>query len=216
MCSDASTHSAGPGAFVVPVDLGAYTGEPIPLEPVEAVSITTVVDNVVDMLAADAGPANRRPVGRWPSQENPTTVEGRVPDGPRGEHGFSALVEVTRADGSVHRLLFDTGVTPDGMIENMRRMGIDPGDIEVVVCSHGHFDHTGGLDGLARAVGTTNLPVVIHPEFWSKRRIALPGRDPWELPTTSRKALEQAGFDIVEAPQPSFLFEGSEIGRAHV
>jgi 7,8-dihydropterin-6-yl-methyl-4-(beta-D-ribofuranosyl)aminobenzene 5'-phosphate synthase len=123
---------------------------------------------------------------------------------------------VTRADGSVHRLLFDTGVTPDGMVENMRRMDIAPGDVEVVVCSHGHFDHTGGLDGLARAVGRANLPVVIHPEFWSKRRIALPGRDPWELPTTSRKALEQAGFDIVEAAKPSFLFEGSVLVTGEV
>ncbi|MCA1843296.1 MAG: MBL fold metallo-hydrolase [Actinobacteria bacterium] len=179
-------------------------------------SITTVVDNVVDMLAADDGPARRRPLMRWPWQEAPTTVEARVPDGPKGEHGFSALVEVTRADGSVHRLLFDTGVTPDGMVENMRRMDIAPGDVEVVVCSHGHFDHTTGLDGLARAVGRANLPVVIHPEFWSKRRIALPGRDPWELPTTSRKALEQAGFDIVEAAQPSFLFEGSVLVTGEV
>jgi 7,8-dihydropterin-6-yl-methyl-4-(beta-D-ribofuranosyl)aminobenzene 5'-phosphate synthase len=139
-----------------------------------------------------------------------------VPDGPRGEHGFSALVEVTRADGSVHRLLFDTGVSPDGMVENMRRMDIAAGDVEVVVCSHGHFDHTTGLDGLARAVGRANLPVVIHPEFWSRRRIALPGRDPWELPTTSRKALEQAGFDIVEAQKPSFLFEGSVLVTGEV
>src|SRR5947208_1991288 len=83
-----------------------------PLVPVERLSITTIVDNVCDILAADAGPARRRPLARWPWQAAPTTLEGRVPDGPRAEHGFSALVEVTRADGSVHRLLFDTGVTP--------------------------------------------------------------------------------------------------------
>jgi len=98
----------------------------------------------------------------------------------------------------------------------MRRMDIAPGDVEVIVCSHGHFDHTTGLDGFARAVGRPNLPVVIHPEFWSKRRIALPGRDPWELPTTSRRALELAGFDIVEAEKPSFLFEGSVLVTGEV
>ena len=28
------------------------------------------------------------------------------------------------------------------------------------------------------------LPVVLHPLFWSRRRITLPGRDPWEMPST--------------------------------
>lgn len=215
MCDVGSAPSSTAG-LVVPVELGAYAGETIPLEPVERVSITTIVDNVCDMLAGDSGPAHRRPLARWPWQDAPATLEGRVPDGPKAEHGFSALVEVTRAGGAVHRLLFDTGVTPDGMVENMRRMDIAPGDVEVVVCSHGHFDHTTGLDGFARAVGRASLPIVIHPEFWSKRRIALPGRDPWELPTTSRKALEGAGFDIIEAGQPSFLFEGSVLVTGEV
>jgi hypothetical protein len=29
------------------------------------------------------------------------------------------------------------------------------------VCSHGHFDHTTGLDGLIRAIGPLNMPVLI-------------------------------------------------------
>jgi 7,8-dihydropterin-6-yl-methyl-4-(beta-D-ribofuranosyl)aminobenzene 5'-phosphate synthase len=51
--------------------------------------------------------------------------------------------------------------------------------------------------------------VMIHPEFWAKRRIAIPGREPFELPPTSRGALEGAGFDIVEDAMPSFLLDGS-------
>jgi 7,8-dihydropterin-6-yl-methyl-4-(beta-D-ribofuranosyl)aminobenzene 5'-phosphate synthase len=79
----------------------------------------------------------------------------------------------------------------------------------VIVLSHGHFDHTSGMDGLARALGKANLPVLIHPEFWSRRRLALPGREPLVLPSTSRGALEGAGFAIVEQQQPSFLLDGS-------
>ena len=75
--------------------------------------------------------------------------------------------------------------------------------------SHGHWDHTTGMEGLVEAVGRPNLPVLIHPEFWSRRRVALPGREPTELPSTSRGALEGAGFDIVEQQQPSFLLDGS-------
>jgi 7,8-dihydropterin-6-yl-methyl-4-(beta-D-ribofuranosyl)aminobenzene 5'-phosphate synthase len=36
--------------------------------------------------------------------------------------------------------------------------------------------------------------------------VSLPGREPRELPTTSRTALVGAGFDIIEERQPSFLF----------
>jgi 7,8-dihydropterin-6-yl-methyl-4-(beta-D-ribofuranosyl)aminobenzene 5'-phosphate synthase len=50
------------------------------------------------------------------------------------------------------------------------------------------------------------MPVLIHPHFWRRRRIALPGREPMEIPTTSRRALTEAGFDIIEERQPSFLF----------
>jgi 7,8-dihydropterin-6-yl-methyl-4-(beta-D-ribofuranosyl)aminobenzene 5'-phosphate synthase len=63
-------------------------------------------------------------------------------------------------------LLFDTGVSPDGMVNNMRRLGLAPDSVSAVVCSHGHFDHTTGLDGLARTLGgPARLPVVLHPQF---------------------------------------------------
>ena len=109
----------------------------------------------------------------------------------------------------MRRLLFDTGVTPDGCAENLRRLGRDLADIEAIVCSHGHFDHTTGLSGLIGRLGRANLPVLIHPEFWARRRLAIPGGEPFELPTTSRPALDDAGFDIIEQRQPSFLYDRS-------
>jgi 7,8-dihydropterin-6-yl-methyl-4-(beta-D-ribofuranosyl)aminobenzene 5'-phosphate synthase len=133
---------------------------------------------------------------------------GQVSDALIAEHGFSVLVTVTRA-GREHRILFDTGTSPDGVVENMRRLDIDSSSVEVIVCSHGHFDHTTGLDGLIRTLGRVNLPVLIHPHFWRRRRVALPGRDPMEIPTTSRQALTGAGFEIIEEQQPSFLFDRS-------
>jgi 7,8-dihydropterin-6-yl-methyl-4-(beta-D-ribofuranosyl)aminobenzene 5'-phosphate synthase len=106
-------------------------------------------------------------------------------------------------------VLFDTGITPDGCVENLRRMGKDPAGIEAIVCSHGHFDHTAGLSGLAGRLGRRNLPVIIHPEFWTRRRLAIPGREPLQTPTTSRRALEEVGFYVVEQQQHSFLLDGS-------
>ena len=59
----------------------------------------------------------------------------------------------------------------------MRRLHIDPASIEAVVCSHGHFDHPTGIDGLIRAVGRASRPVLIHPHFWRRRRLRLSGRE---------------------------------------
>jgi len=58
-------------------------------------------------------------------------------------------------------------------------------------------------------LGRTSLPVMIHPEFWNRRRITFPGLEPAELPATSRGALEEMGFAIVEERQPSFLLDGA-------
>ena len=37
--------------------------EQIPLEPVDALSVTVLVDNVTDILLIDEGPARRPPIG---------------------------------------------------------------------------------------------------------------------------------------------------------
>jgi 7,8-dihydropterin-6-yl-methyl-4-(beta-D-ribofuranosyl)aminobenzene 5'-phosphate synthase len=96
-----------------------------------------------------------------------------VPDALIAEPGFSALVRIEKA-GRKRTLLFDTGVSPNGMVENMRRLEIDPADIAVIVLSHGHWDHVTGMEGLVRVLGPTRLPVMIHPHFWSRRRISFP------------------------------------------
>jgi 7,8-dihydropterin-6-yl-methyl-4-(beta-D-ribofuranosyl)aminobenzene 5'-phosphate synthase len=179
----------------------------VPLEPVDQVTITTLVDNAADLLAPSVGPARRPSIGDAVPGPAPLFEGGWTYEGLIAEHGFSALVTVTAGDAR-HDILFDAGLSPDAMVTNMRRLGIDPGGIEAVVLSHGHFDHLGGLDGLVRAVGRSGLPVMIHPEFWSRRRLVIPGRDPVELPTTSRRALEGAGFTIIEERQPSFLLAG--------
>ena len=133
---------------------------------------------------------------------------GEAFDALRAEHGFSALVSLVRG-GREHRLLFDTGISPDGMVENMRRLELSPRDVEAVVLSHGHFDHVGGIAGLVRELGRADLPIVIHPEAWCRRRLALPGREPVELAAPSRGALEGAGFEIIEQRDPSFLLDRS-------
>lgn len=179
------------------------------LEPVDSVTVTTLMDNVTDVFMPDQGPAHRAPAladGR--RRPAATMVGGESPEALVAEHGFSVLVDVHKG-GTRRRILFDAGTSPDGVVDNMRRLEVDPSLIEVLVCSHGHFDHTTGLDGLARRLGDANLPVLVHPDFWRRRRVLIPGRDPHEIPSTSRRALVDAGFEVVEEQQPSFLFDRS-------
>jgi len=60
--------------------------------------------------------------------------------------GFSCLAYV---DG--RRVLFDTGGDWETLSHNMRELGVDPKSIDIVVLSHIHGDHTGGLGGFLEA-----------------------------------------------------------------
>jgi 7,8-dihydropterin-6-yl-methyl-4-(beta-D-ribofuranosyl)aminobenzene 5'-phosphate synthase len=182
----------------------------IPLRPVDGVRITTLMDNSSDALLPDEGLVRRwglaGSAGPLPIVPNGMSVTGKSVDFLRAEHGFSALIEVSDGDGE-RPILFDAGVTSDGLIGNLDRLAIRPEEFEAIVFSHGHFDHVMGLDGLARRIGRRNLPVVLHPDFWTRRRLAGPG-DVFEMPTPSRSAIEDAGFAVIEDREPSFLLDG--------
>ncbi len=182
---------------------------PISLRPISNGSITTLVDNSVDALLGNRGPVRRAPIAAAPPVAASLMVEGAVPDLFVAEHGFSALLTL-ELDDSTHQVLFDTGVSESGMVENMRRLGLNPKDVEAVVLSHGHFDHTMGLHGFARAVGGRRaLPLTLHPDAWLRRRLSVQGRDPLPLPALSAPAVRAAGFEVIEERQPSFLLGGA-------
>lgn len=57
----------------------------------------------------------------------------------KSEHGLSLYIETKH-----HKLLFDTGASAL-FAENARKMEIDLAKVDIVVISHGHYDHGGGL-----------------------------------------------------------------------
>jgi len=83
--------------------------------------------------------------------------EARALEGFGFEHGLSYLIET---DG--RKVLFDTGAS-DLYYRNADRLGTDLGDVDLVVLSHGHFDHG---DGLAFIEGK---PLICHPGCFRKR-----------------------------------------------
>ena len=66
-------------------------------------------------------------------------------EGLRADWGFSCLVEAYNK-----KILFDTGANGSILIDNMKKLDIDPAKIEEVFISHTHWDHTGGLADFLR------------------------------------------------------------------
>jgi 7,8-dihydropterin-6-yl-methyl-4-(beta-D-ribofuranosyl)aminobenzene 5'-phosphate synthase len=188
--------------------------DPISLEPVDEVVITTLVDNVYDALLPGGDHVSRAPFSAGTAHA-PQFASGKTTVGLMAEHGFSALVKVRRGTTTT-TILFDTGLSPDAMVINAERLGIDLSEVQAVVLSHGHFDHAGGLAGLAGKRGVRSLPMIVHPLVWTRRRLALPGREVEELPTLSKRALEGEGLAVIERRQPSLLVEGSVLVTGEV
>jgi len=63
-----------------------------------------------------------------------------VAEGLESAWGFACLVE-----GLEKTILFDTGGDGPILLRNMAELGIEPRDVDLVVLSHAHWDHTGGL-----------------------------------------------------------------------
>lgn len=60
--------------------------------------------------------------------------------------GFACVVDIGE-----RRLLFDTGAKGGILTANLRALDIEPASIDVVVISHDHWDHTGGLETILKA-----------------------------------------------------------------
>ena len=206
---------ADPGqlALATPRHAPGEAVDPIALAPVDSVSITTLVDNVYDGLLTDDARTRRASISATSTPAS-QFLGGATVLGMRAEHGYSTLITVTRGDHT-WRLIFDTGLSPDAMLDNARRLDLDLRDAQAVVMSHGHFDHAGGLAGLARAYGRHGIPLTIHPFAWTRRRFAIPGSE-WELPTLSPTALAAEGFALIERRVPSLLLDDSVLVTGEV
>lgn len=84
-----------------------------------------------------------------------------IAPGWQGEYGFAALVTVD--DKSY---LFDTG-SAEALFTNINLAGMSLEDVEGIIISHGHFDHTGGLIKAIQLAGKKN--VYAHSNIFADR-----------------------------------------------
>jgi 7,8-dihydropterin-6-yl-methyl-4-(beta-D-ribofuranosyl)aminobenzene 5'-phosphate synthase len=99
--------------------------------------------------------------------------------------GFACVIK-----GAEKTILFDTGGNSAVLLDNMQQLGIDPKEIDVVVLSHVHGDHTGGLDGLLKA----NPDVTVY--------------FPATFPMRFKGSLTHAGIKAFEVNDPTRICKG--------
>jgi 7,8-dihydropterin-6-yl-methyl-4-(beta-D-ribofuranosyl)aminobenzene 5'-phosphate synthase len=90
----------------------------------------------------------------------------------RNKHGLSFFIQAKIGDDKV-TVLMDTGPAPEALLYNADKMDINLGDVNVIVLSHGHYDHTGGLHEALKQM-KKRVPVVGHPTVFEPKLSMMP------------------------------------------
>jgi 7,8-dihydropterin-6-yl-methyl-4-(beta-D-ribofuranosyl)aminobenzene 5'-phosphate synthase len=176
----------------------------VDVQPVDALEVLILVDNVSDALLASSEVARRPPPSLDPE-----------PDHLRAEHGYSLLLTVER-DGTRDSLLYDAGFTRDTALHNLDVLGVQVKNLRAIVVSHGHGDHHGGLSGMVSRLGRRGVPLVLHPDAWLERKIVFPDGREFPAPPPSHRDLEREGVDVWDERGPTLLIDGSVLVTGQV
>ena len=121
------------------------------------------------------------------------------------EFGWSCLVRI-RSQGDTHTILFDTGVGKNTLLHNARALGVQLKEIEAVVLSHGHPDHTAACLETVSAIGSDDLPMIMHPNaLWKRALVSSSGKRidyPFYL---NEKELRDLGGRFELSTEPTYL-----------
>ncbi|MBW2059383.1 MAG: MBL fold metallo-hydrolase [Deltaproteobacteria bacterium] len=122
-----------------------------------------------------------------------------------GSHGISLLLEIRGSDQPKY-ILFDVSQSSEAILHNMEILGISPKCVDLIFLSHCHYDHTGGLAGMVKAIAKEDLPVIGHPTLFRPhyvvdpviRHIGVPSESrPERLGNMARPVLVGSSFSLM-------------------
>jgi len=128
------------------------------------------------------------------------------------EHGLSFYVE-TVIDGKTSACMFDYGLDPLGVMNNIALLGLDIGKANAFSLSHGHWDHyTSAVSVLkqnqSRIAGRT--PFYVGEEAFARRYSLRPGTTEFaDLGQLRKGDIEALGLEVVEVKNPLQIIPGA-------
>jgi len=171
------------------------TQENIHLRKANKATITTIVDNYVDMLLPSSERVERAPLTKGNVRTPPLLAE----------HGFSILVEVV-GDSAPHTILMDFGISSICVPHNLKVLEIDIDRIESFVVSHGHYDHVGAIVEVLGVLSKKPRPVVVHPDaFISTRFHKFADGKEVPIPGLKKGIIEETGNKVIDGRSPVLL-----------
>ena len=129
--------------------------------------------------------------------------------GLQGQWGLSLLLEIVDAEGRIRKVVFDTGNDKAPLMHNIKRLKVDLSDVDCVVLSHGHGDHTVATVEVVEAAGGVKVyahPRLFLPRFYVDRRGK---RTRVGVPEGEGIAeIERAGGEVVLSAEPREVVPG--------
>lgn len=134
-------------------------------------SLTGCPSATIDKLFNDFGRTGKMPpeLGRWLNDPQAQIIEPYQAFDNVYNVGI-CWVSAWLIKTSEGPVLIDTlyGPYTDQLIENIKKIGVNPADIKMVLLTHGHFDHVGGVSKLK---SVTNAKFVMTKEGWSEAQV---------------------------------------------
>lgn len=88
------------------------------------------------------------------------------------KHGLAFFVKA-RIDDNEVTIMMDTGPSSDLLLHNADKMDVNLQKTDLVMLSHGHYDHTGGLIGALKQM-QKGVPVIAHPKIFDPKLKIMP------------------------------------------
>lgn len=126
-----------------------------------------------------------------------------------GQWGLCFLIEVTDAKRDNRKIIFDSGLVKEALLYNIKKMEVNLKDLDAIVISHGHLDHTATTVEITKESG--GVKVYAHPDTFLKRfHQSRDGkRQPLNVPEGEGIAeIENAGGTIILSNNPLEIVPG--------
>jgi len=126
-----------------------------------------------------------------------------------GQWGLSFLLELIDAKGNPRKVVFDTGIHKKSLLYNIKQLKVDLSDVDCLVISHGHADHTPATAEITKAAGGlksyanrhTFQPRFVEDKTGKRKQHGVPKDE-------GINEIEMVGGDVMLTSEPTEIVPG--------